>query len=40
LIGALEEDVGKNLLDYGHHLYQASLLHPDEPQFLENALTR
>jgi len=40
LIGALEEDVGKNLLDYGHHLYQASLLHPDEPHYLENALTR
>ncbi len=40
LFDALEEDVGKNLLDYGHHLYQASLLHPDEPHVLENALTR
>jgi hypothetical protein len=40
LIDSLEEDVGKNLLDYGHHLYQASLLHPDEPHILEKALTR
>jgi hypothetical protein len=40
LFDALERDVGKNLRDYGHHLYQASILHPDEPRYLENALSR
>ena len=40
LLQALELNVGKNLFDYGHHLYRASVLHPDEPQYLENALTR
>jgi len=40
LFYALEKDVGKNLRDYGHHLYRASILHPDEPQYLENALSR
>jgi len=37
---ALELNVGKNLRDYGHHLYRASILHPDEPHLLEGALTR
>lgn len=36
----LELDVGQNLQDYGHHLYQAALLHPDEPDVLRNALSR
>jgi hypothetical protein len=40
LLGKLELDVGKNLQDYGHHLYQAATLHPDEPEALQNALTR
>jgi hypothetical protein len=36
----LEFDIGNNLLDYGHHLYQAAILHPDEPAVLQNALSR
>ncbi|ULA61577.1 MAG: hypothetical protein LZF60_340117 [Nitrospira sp.] len=36
----LEFDVGNNLLDYGHHLYQAAILHPDDPAILQNALSR
>jgi hypothetical protein len=40
LFQALEFNVGKNLRDYGHHLYRASILHPDEPQLLQGALTR
>lgn len=36
----LEFDVGKNLQDYGHHLYQAAILHPDEPDILRNAVSR
>ena len=40
LLGKLELDVGKNLQDYGHHLYQAATLHSDEPEALQNALTR
>ncbi|MBS0171524.1 MAG: DUF4157 domain-containing protein [Nitrospira sp.] len=36
----LEFDVGNNLLDYGHHLYQAAILHPDDPAVLQNALSR
>jgi len=39
-LGRLELDIGKNLQDYGHHLYQAATLHPDEPDVLQNALTR
>ena len=36
----LELDVGQNLQDYGHHLYQAATLHPDEPEVLQNAFAR
>lgn len=36
----LELDVGKNLQDYGHHLYQAATLHPDEPEVLKEAFSR
>lgn len=36
----LELDVGQNLKDYGHHLYQAAILHPDEPDILRNAVSR
>ena len=36
----LELDVGKNLEDYGHHLYQAASLHPDEPDVLKEAFSR
>jgi hypothetical protein len=40
LFQALEFNVGKNLRDYGHHLYRASILHPDEPGVLQGALSR
>jgi hypothetical protein len=36
----LELDVGQNLQDYGHHLYQAATLHPDEPDVLKEAFSR
>ena len=36
----LELDVGQNLLDYGHHLYQAATLYPQDPDALKNALGR
>jgi hypothetical protein len=36
----LKLDIGKNLLDNGHHLYQAATLHGDEPDVLENAFFR
>jgi hypothetical protein len=36
----LKLNVGKNLLDYGHHLYQAAALHPDEPEVLQEAFSR
>jgi hypothetical protein len=36
----LELNVGKNLFDYGHHLYQAAALHPDEPEVLQEAFSR
>ena len=36
----LKLDIGKNLLDNGHHLYQAAALHPDDPELLENAFFR
>jgi hypothetical protein len=36
----LELNIGKNLLDYGHHLYQAAELHPDEPEVLQEAFSR
>lgn len=39
-LNKLEFDVGKNLQDYGHHLYQAAILHSDEPQVLQDALSR
>ncbi len=36
----LELDIGQNLLDYGHHLYQAAILHRDEPEVLRNEFSR
>ena len=36
----LELDVGQNLQDYGHHLYQAAILHPNEPDVLRNEFSR
>lgn len=40
LLEKLELDVGNNLLDYGHHLYRAAALHPDDPDALKDALAR
>lgn len=36
----LELDVGKNLQDNGHHLYQTAILHPDQPELLQSDLSR
>ena len=36
----LELDIGQNLQDYGHHLYQAATLHRDEPDVLRNDFSR
>jgi len=40
LLEKLELDVGENLLDYGHHLYRAATLYPDDPDALKAALGR
>ncbi len=40
LLEKLELDVGNNLLDYGHHLYRAALLHRDDPDALKEAFGR
>ena len=40
LLEKLELDVGDNLFDYGHHLYQAAILHRDDPDALKEALGR
>jgi hypothetical protein len=40
LLEKLELDVGQNLLDYGHHLYRAATLYPDDPDVLNSALGR
>jgi hypothetical protein len=40
LLEKLELDVGENLLDYGHHLYRAATLYPDDPDALKTALSR
>jgi uncharacterized protein DUF4157 len=36
----LELDIGQNLQDYGHHLYQAATLHRAEPDVLRNDFSR
>jgi len=36
----IEEDVGSNLLDYGHHLYRISTLYPGRSDLLEEAFGR
>ena len=40
LILELTRNVGENLHNYGHHFYRISSLHPDEPELLEQALSR
>jgi hypothetical protein len=40
LLEKLEFDVGQNLLDYGHHIYQAATLFPDNPEVLKAAFGR
>jgi hypothetical protein len=36
----LEDDIGQNLFDYGHHFYRLATLHPDQPHLLEEAFGR
>ena len=36
----LQLDIGQNLQDYGHHLYQAAILNRDEPEVLRNEFSR
>ncbi len=36
----MERNVGENLFNYGHHLYQISVLHPDRPDLLKEAFAR
>jgi hypothetical protein len=40
LLDALELNVGKNLRENAHHLYRASILHPDEPGLLQDTFMR
>src|SRR5262249_51273752 len=40
LLEKLEPDVGDNLFDYGHHLYRAATLYPDDPNALKEAFGR
>lgn len=34
---AMERNVGENLFNYGHHLYQISVLYPDRPDLLKES---
>jgi hypothetical protein len=36
----LEDDIGQNLLDYGHHFYRLATLYPDRPELLQEAFGR
>ncbi|MFN3533023.1 MAG: hypothetical protein ACK41Q_11000 [Candidatus Brocadia sp.] len=36
----MERNVGENLFNYGHHLYQISVLYPDRPDLLKEAFAR
>jgi hypothetical protein len=40
LVLTLEDNIGKNLLDFGHHFYLISTLYPDQPNLLEDAFSR
>jgi hypothetical protein len=40
LAEAVEEGIGENLLDYGHHFYRLATLFPDRPALLEQAFGR
>jgi hypothetical protein len=37
---ALEDDIGVNLFNYGHHFYRIATLYPDQPDLLEQAFGR
>jgi hypothetical protein len=37
---ALEDDIGLNLFNYGHHFYRIASLYPDQPDLLEQAFGR
>ena len=36
----LEDDIGQNLSDYGHHFYRLATLFPDRPELLQEAFGR
>ena len=36
----LEDDIGQNLFDYGHHFYRLATLYPDRPELLQEAFGR
>ena len=36
----LEDDIGQNLFDYGHHFYRLATLFPDQPELLQQAFGR
>ncbi len=36
----LEDEIGQNLFDYGHHFYRLATLHPDRPELLQEAFGR
>lgn len=36
----LEDDIGQNLFDYGHHFYRLATLFPDRPELLQEAFGR
>jgi hypothetical protein len=40
LVLKLEDDIGQNLFDYGHHFYRLATLYPDRPQLLQEAFGR
>lgn len=40
LVLALEDNIGENLADFGHHFYRISTLYPDQPDLLEEAFSR
>ncbi|HEY5751979.1 MAG TPA: DUF4157 domain-containing protein [Chthoniobacterales bacterium] len=36
----IEDDIGQNLFDYGHHFYRLATLYPDRPELLQEAFGR
>jgi Domain of unknown function (DUF4157) len=40
LLSALDDDIGENLFNYGHHFYRLATLYPDRPDLLQQAFGR